>query len=118
MIVLLHPRSTSPRSRRFPLSVLSLAAVIEGKEDYRIVDGNADPHPERTLERIARETPVALLAVSVMPGPQMVAAAALCRQFRRRDPQVPIDWGGYFPSLFPDTCLRAEYLDFVVRGQG
>ena len=32
MIILLHPRSTRPKNRRFPLSVLALAAVLEGKE--------------------------------------------------------------------------------------
>ena len=42
MIILLHPQSTKPKNRRFPLAVLSLAAVLEGKEEYAIVDGNAD----------------------------------------------------------------------------
>jgi anaerobic magnesium-protoporphyrin IX monomethyl ester cyclase len=27
-------------------------------------------------------------------------------------------WGGYFPSLYPDAALNADYVDFVVRGQG
>jgi len=27
-------------------------------------------------------------------------------------------WGGYFPSLYTDSCLNARYVDFVVRGQG
>lgn len=31
MIVLLHPRSTRPQNRRFPLAVLSLAAMLEGR---------------------------------------------------------------------------------------
>jgi anaerobic magnesium-protoporphyrin IX monomethyl ester cyclase len=118
MIILLHPRSTSPRSRRFPLSVLSLAAMLEGKEEYAIVDGNVDLHPDRTLDRIMRETPADMLAVSVMPGPQMVAAATLCREFRRKYPGVAIVWGGYFPSLFPEATLNSGYVDFVARGQG
>ena len=118
MIVLLHPRSTKPRNRRFPLAVLSIAAVLEGKENYVIVDGNADPHPELTLERLAVTGNVTLLAVSVMPGPQMVAAIPLCRQYRKRNPYTPIVWGGYFPSLYPDAALNAPYVDFVVRGQG
>jgi len=32
MIVLLHPRSTRPKNRRFPLSVLALGAILEGKD--------------------------------------------------------------------------------------
>lgn len=118
MIILLHPRSTKPKNRRFPLAVLSLAAVLDGKEDYAIVDGNADSDPEATLDRLAKRGDVTLLAVSVMPGPQMVAAIPLCREFRKKYPAVPIVWGGYFPSLYTDAALNARYVDFVVRGQG
>src|SRR5512147_604448 len=73
MIIFLHPRATSARSRRYPLSVLALAAVIEGREEYEIVDGNVDGDPFAALARIQEENPAELLAVSVMPGPQMVA---------------------------------------------
>jgi anaerobic magnesium-protoporphyrin IX monomethyl ester cyclase len=118
MIILLHPRSTSPKNRRFPLAVLSLAAVLEGKLEYAIVDGNADPHPEETLDRLVKENSVQLLAVSVMPGPQMRAAIPICTNFRRKYPSIPIVWGGYFASLYSDAALNAPYVDFVVRGQG
>lgn len=118
MIILLHPRSTKPKNRRFPLAPLSLAAVLEGKADYEIVDGNADPQPGATLDRLMRERPVRMLAVSVMPGPQMVAAIPLCREFRAKYPKIPIVWGGYFASLYPDAALQAPYVDYVVRGQG
>jgi anaerobic magnesium-protoporphyrin IX monomethyl ester cyclase len=118
MIILLHPQSTKPKNRRFPLAPLSLAAVLEGKEEYSIVDGNADPRPAETMDRIAKAGDVSLLAVSVMPGPQMKAAIPLCRAFRAKYPKVPIVWGGYFASLYTDACLNAPYVDFVIRGQG
>src|SRR5580658_5321119 len=118
MIIILHPRATKPKNRRFPLAALAIAAVLEGKEEYVIVDGNADPHPERTLDRIMQETGAELLAVSVMPGPQMAAAVPLCQDFRRKYPQVPVVWGGYFPSLYADATLNTRYVDFAVRGQG
>ena len=107
MIILLHPRSTKPKNRRFPLAVLSLAAVLESKEEYAIVDGNADPQAQATLDRIVQQENVTLLAVSVMPGPQMVAAIPLCREFRSKYPTIPIVWGGYFASLYPDAALNA-----------
>src|SRR5579863_7316475 len=118
MILLLHPRSTKPKNRRFPLAPLSLAAVLEGKEEYAIIDGNADPQPGQTLDRLMRDKAAELLAVSVMPGPQMAAAIPLCRNFRLKYPRIPIVWGGYFASLYTDAALNARYVDFVVRGQG
>lgn len=118
MILFLHPRSTRPKNRRFPLSILAIAAVIEGKEEYAIVDGNLDPAPAASIDRIMSEKPVELLAVSVMPGPQMVAAIPLCRAFREKYPKVPIVWGGYFATNYCDAALNAKYVDYCVRGQG
>jgi len=75
MIILYNPKATKYRSRRFPLSILSMAAVLEGCEEYAIVDGNLDPNPKATLSALIREKHVELLAVTVMPGPQTVSAA-------------------------------------------
>jgi radical SAM superfamily enzyme YgiQ (UPF0313 family) len=118
MIILLHPKTVRPKNRRFPLAILAIAAVFEDKEEYEIVDGNLDPDPASTLDRLATEHAVELLAVSVMPGPQMVSAIPLCREFRRKYPTVPIVWGGYFPSLYAKATLNAAYVDFAIRGQG
>src|SRR6266568_4168265 len=79
MIILFHPRSTKPKNRRLPLSVLYLGAVLEGRETYEIVDGNADPDPWATIDALMRQHPVELFAVSVMPGPQLRQAVEVCR---------------------------------------
>jgi anaerobic magnesium-protoporphyrin IX monomethyl ester cyclase len=118
MILLLHPRSTRPKNRRFPLSILAIAAVLEGQEEYEIVDGNLDPDPFASLDQLAHARQPELLAVSVMPGPQMVSAIELSKRFRARHPRVPIVWGGYFPTLYPDAALNSAYVDFAIRGQG
>ncbi len=116
-----RPPASSYRKAEEPalsLAILSIAAVLEGREEYAIVDGNLDPHPGATLDRLATAHEVELLAVSVMPGPQMVSAIELCRGFRKSHPDVPIVWGGYFPSLYTDAALNAGYVDYCVRGQG
>ena len=78
MIILFNPRATKPRSRRFPLPILALAAVLEGREEYEIVDGNLDPRPTETILRLLGERAVELIGVTVMPGPQMAAALEMC----------------------------------------
>jgi anaerobic magnesium-protoporphyrin IX monomethyl ester cyclase len=118
MIIFYNPRATKPKNRRFPLSILALAAVLEGREEYAIVDGNLDPHPLGTLMDLLRRKRVEMLAVTVMPGPQLAPAIRACRQARRTFPGVPIVWGGYFPSIYTDAALNADYVDFAVRGQG
>ena len=118
MIVLFNPRATRPRNRRFPLSVMALAAVLEGRENYQIVDGNVDENPTATILELIANNHVELLGVSVMPGPQMVSAIAACREIRERHPKLTIVWGGYFPSTYTDAALNARYVDYIVRGQG
>src|ERR1700758_284893 len=118
VIILLNPRSTKPRNRRFPLSVMALGAVLEGREEYEIVDGNVDEYPTETILDLIRTRKVEMLGVTVMPGPQMVAAMAVSRAIRQVHPKLPIVWGGYFPSIYTDATLNARYVDYVVRGQG
>lgn len=118
MIVIYNPKSTRPRNRRFPLSVLSIAAVMEGREDYAIVDGNLDPRPQETLIDLLQHNNVELLATSVMPGPQTRSVVETLPEVRRRFPKVPTVWGGYFPTNYTEAALNAPYVDYAVRGQG
>ena len=118
MILFYNPKATRPRNRRLPLSILAIAAVVEGKEDYALVDGNLDPNPTESLIAIIKTHPVELLAVTVMPGPQTVGAVASCREIRAKFPNLPIVWGGYFASNYTQAVLNADYVDYAVRGQG
>ena len=118
MILFYNPKATRSRNRRLPLSILAIAAVVEGKGDYSVVDGNLDPNPTESLIAIIKERCVEVLAVTVMPGPQTVGAVASCREIRSRFPQLPIVWGGYFASNYTAAALNAGYVDYAVRGQG
>jgi hypothetical protein len=118
MIIFLNPRATRKGNQRYPLSILAIAATIEGKEEYAIVDGNIDDDPCKPIEKLMRERPARMLAVTVMPGPQTRSAIPVCKWFKETYPSVPIVWGGYFPSIYSDTALNANYVDFAVRGQG
>jgi radical SAM superfamily enzyme YgiQ (UPF0313 family) len=118
MIVLFNPRATRPRNCRLPLSILALAAVLEGREKYEVVDGNLDNDATGKILQLIDQHDVEMLGITCMPGPQMVAAMESSREIRRLRPEVPIVWGGYFPSTYPDAALNAKYVDYVVRGQG
>ena len=45
MIVLFNPASTTPGKQPLPLSLMSLAAVLEGRHRWTLVDGNVTPDP-------------------------------------------------------------------------
>ena len=117
-VLLVNPRMCSPRSVRLPLSLLSLAAALEGKHTYRMVDGNLDVDATATVLGELAQRPEAAVAVSVMPGPQVGPAIAISRAVRQFYPRAPIVWGGYFPTLYPESAVNAGYVDYLVRGQG
>ncbi|MEO8018087.1 MAG: radical SAM protein [Pseudomonadota bacterium] len=115
-IALVNPRITDPARARFPLSLLTLAAAIDRRHTSRVVDGNVVDGVAATLAAVDAGCDV--VGLTVMGGPQVRTAIEISAAVRRHHPRVPIVWGGYFPSLYPDVALNCEYVDYVVRGQG
>lgn len=124
MILFVNPRATRPKNRRFPLSLMALGAALPEGASWEVVDGNrpsVDPLAELSARIEAARggpDPVRAVAFTVMPGPQLVSAVPLARELKARHPDVPIVWGGNFPSLYPAPVLNAPYVDWMVRGQG
>jgi len=124
MILLVNPRATKPKYRRFPLSVMMVGAALPPEVEWEIVDGNLPSVDALAAicgwieRRAGSPDPVTLVALSVMPGPQLLSAVALSRALKARHPEVPILWGGNFGSLYPRPVLNAPYVDWLIRGQG
>jgi radical SAM superfamily enzyme YgiQ (UPF0313 family) len=117
-VLLINPTITARRNARFPLAVLSLAALLEERYTTTLLDGNVDRDFVASALRLLAEQPVDALGVTVMGGPQLRSAIALCTAVRARFPALPIIWGGAFPTNCPGAALRVPYVDFAVRGQG
>src|SRR5688500_11683873 len=115
-VVFYNPPSSRSRKPVVPMSLLAVGAVLEGEFDYVIVDGNLEKDPVAALERALRDTGANVLAVTVMPGPQLSHAVPHCRELRARHPRLTIVWGGYFPTQHWEAALRADYVDYVIRG--
>jgi len=118
MIVLFNPWSTPSPKKPLPMSLLAIASMLEGEFAYRIVDGNLEADPVGVILSIAEKRRLTAIAVTVMPGPQLRAAVMGCRQLKRMLPDVPIIWGGYFPSQHAEACLSEATVDICVNGQG
>ena len=118
MIILYNPPSSPARKPVLPMSLLALGAVLEGHYEYRIIDANLEDNPLATLLRAIDTDGAHILAVTVMPGPQLMHAVPLCRQIKMLRPQVVIIWGGYFPGQHYESCVNAVYIDYIIRGHG
>jgi len=116
-LLLFNPRALNHKTR-IPNSILQVAASIEGKYDYAIVDGNLEADPWPKLEAYLRQGGIRYFGCTVMPGPQLRQAIPYARRIREQFPEVKIIWGGYFPSNQPKAVLDSGYVDVIINGMG
>ncbi len=117
-VLFYNPVSTSPGKQRLPLSLLSVAAVIDADYNCEFIDGNLIADPANTIIERARATHAKLLAVTVMPGPQLRQAISVCKKVKAALPDLKILWGGYFPTQHAEVTLQSGYVDYCIEGQG
>lgn len=116
-ILLFNPRSANSKPR-IPNSILSVAASIEGKYEYVIVDGNMEDDPLPKIRRLLESKKFGYFGCTVMPGPQLKQAIPASKMVRILFPEIKIIWGGYFPSNQPQTVLDSGFVDVVINGMG
>ncbi|MEE3624385.1 radical SAM protein [Nitrospirillum sp. BR 11752] len=116
MILFYNPVSSPSRKPVMPLALLAVGAMLEGWEDYRIIDGNLVPQGLAALRQAIVETGADILCLTVMPGPQLTDAVPICKALKAEFPSLIIVWGGYFPTLHGQILMREPYVDYLFRG--
>jgi len=116
-VLLFNPRSANYKPR-IPNSILSIAASLEGRFDYVIVDGNLEDDPWPKIEQYLRTGAFGYFGCTCMPGPQLRQAVPVSKKIKTFFPQTKVIWGGYFPSNHPGPVLFSGYVDFIINGPG
>lgn len=111
-IVLYNPKAVF---WTMPLALIALGSALD-RENYEvvIVDGRLDS-PERLLQQIDGAL---CLGMTVLTGAPLHDALDMSRAARARRPDLPIVWGGWHPSLFPEMCAEEPAVTAAVMGQG
>ena len=117
-VLFYNPISTSPGKQRLPLSLLAVSAVIAADYDVEFIDANLIADPAAQIIERAKATSAKLLAVTVMPGPQLRQAVPVCKQVKAALPDLTILWGGYFPTQHAEVILNSDCVDYIIQGQG
>ncbi|MGB3082882.1 MAG: radical SAM protein [Candidatus Omnitrophota bacterium] len=100
-----------------PWPVLTLATYLDhhGFEPV-LIDGRTEEDVESIIRK---ETKDALLfGISATTGPQLPYALEGARIVRDVDPSLPILWGGWHPTIFPEQTAEHPLVDIVARGRG
>jgi radical SAM superfamily enzyme YgiQ (UPF0313 family) len=116
-VLLFNPRAAESKAR-VPNSILSIAATIEGKYEYAIVDGNLEDNPLELLLKYLDTGEYKVFGCTVMPGPQLKQAIPITREIRKNYPDVKIVWGGYFASNHSNVAINSGYIDYIIYGPG
>jgi anaerobic magnesium-protoporphyrin IX monomethyl ester cyclase len=116
-ILLFNPKSANAKYR-IPNSILNIAASVEGKYEWVIVDGNCEADPIKKIESYVDTGEFKYFGFTVMPGPQLRQGIIAAKSIKLKYPQTKMIWGGYFPSNHSDSVLYSGYVDFIINGPG
>lgn len=116
-ILLFNPRSANNKYR-VPNSILQIAAAVEGKYEWVIVDGNCESDPYKKIQNWMKTGDIRYVGFTVMPGPQLKQAIPYARRLREEFPGTVMVWGGYFASNQYRVVLESGLVDFVINGPG
>lgn len=122
-VVLYYPERGNPELGQpysadlLPLEFLQIAApALEAGFEIDIVDSMVvdDPH-EELMRRL--EGAFAFGSTCIV-GYQVADGAIVAKKVREKFPELPIIWGGWFPSVAPELYLSQNLADAVCIGQG
>jgi len=116
-IIFFNPRS-GKYNHSLPLSILQIAASIEGKYEYVIVDGNFEKDPWIKIRNFIQSGEYKYFASTVMPGPQLKQAIPITKKIKFEFPKIINIWGGYFASNQYKTAIDSGYVDYIIYGPG
>jgi radical SAM superfamily enzyme YgiQ (UPF0313 family) len=116
-VLLFNPRSANNKYR-IPNSILNIAASVEGKYEWVIIDGNCEHDPLAKILSYLDTGEFRYLGFSVMPGPQLRQAIPISKIIKQKHPDTTMIWGGYFPSNHSKVVLDSGYVDFIINGPG
>jgi radical SAM superfamily enzyme YgiQ (UPF0313 family) len=96
-----------------PHPCLAIAAPVEAAGfEVRIIDGRlAPPHPSQL------DFEPDLIGISSMTS-QVGQAVQFARMARRHTPDIPIVWGGWHSTTFPESVLQSGLADYIIMGEG
>jgi anaerobic magnesium-protoporphyrin IX monomethyl ester cyclase len=100
-----------------PLGILAVATpLLQAGYSVTLIDSTITPDfQKRVLEEVKDAV---CLGISLVTGPMIRETVAIARAVKAWNPDFPIILGGWHPSLLPKQTLEADYIDYVVRGQG
>lgn len=115
--ILLFAPQPQPKGRRMiPLGLLAISTFLE-KEGYDIRIYHSYDKNEY-LEAIEHLDKAIAVGITAMTGYQIYDGLLFADLVRKKNPKVPIIWGGIHPTIMPVQTAEHSLVDIVIKGAG
>ena len=115
-ILLIAPSTGKKQITSFdypPMGLMALSGYLK-EHNTHIFDMNMD---KRTLSEILFDFCPDVVGVSSM-SVNYLEALRICKEAKENNPSVITVMGGIHPSIFPNECIKNDFVDYVVVGEG
>jgi radical SAM superfamily enzyme YgiQ (UPF0313 family) len=114
--LLINPISARSLPAFLPHGLLYIAAYAKrAGQRVKIFDRNVQ---DRGLQELLEEEKPRVVGLGCLTGTSIDDAIFVSKFIRNKYPDIKIVWGGIHPSLYPDSILLQEYVDYVIIGDG
>ncbi|PYR67905.1 MAG: hypothetical protein DMG20_10365, partial [Acidobacteria bacterium] len=95
-----------------PLSLMSIAAVVQDSYEITIHDRNLYKDPDgKNIGTVLQRAKPDIVGITSLTGPAILDGVLVSRLAKEAGAQVV--WGGTHASLLPEQTLQNPYIDFV-----
>ncbi len=117
MITLIKVDKPEEKRNYAPIALLYVGGALKkAGYDVKVVHCCID-NLKNEAQQILKDNPL-FVGFSVILGWHTTLAAHLSQEIKRQSPNTKIVWGGVHPSLCPELCIKEDYIDIVVIGEG
>jgi len=101
-----------------PLALIAIGSYLDAdKYNVVIIDARIEKNPLEKIKTALSNNGVCF-ATTVLTGAPIKDAQDISRKVKAFFPNIPVVWGGWHPSLFPEQTLNEPSIDVIVKGQG
>ncbi|MBJ7428971.1 MAG: cobalamin-dependent protein, partial [Bacteroidia bacterium] len=101
-----------------PLALIAIGSYLDAeKYNVEIIDARIEKNPIEKIKQALSNNGVCF-ATTVLTGAPIKDAQFISREVKALFPKIPVVWGGWHPSLFPEQTLKEPSIDVIIKGQG
>jgi anaerobic magnesium-protoporphyrin IX monomethyl ester cyclase len=119
-VVLYAPNGfrTNSGNLQLPTGLLSLSSVLK-KSGFSVKVVN-EPTVEKSIKLASKHVDgrTIFFGITCMSGTPIYDALIVASKIKKRNPELPIVWGGVHPTILPEQTASHPLVDIVVRGPG